>query len=90
MTLEYLNNPIRKLNSWMYLVMCESTKKFLQHQVKPSNKNMKEKKRKEKKRGVIRQEVKAKEYTIPMECVYIEKVSGKNVTDRPVANSLRS
>ena len=32
----------------------------------------------------IRQEVKAKEYNIPMKCVYIGKVSGKNVTERPL------
>jgi DNA invertase Pin-like site-specific DNA recombinase len=37
-----------------------------------------------KEQNTIRQEVKAKEYTIPRECVYIEKVSGKNVTERPV------
>ncbi|GEP65201.1 hypothetical protein CBE01nite_29690 [Clostridium beijerinckii] len=36
----------------------------------------------------IRQEVKAKEYNIPKEQVFIEKVSGKNVTDRPVLNNL--
>ena len=37
-----------------------------------------------KEQNTIRQEVKAKEYNIPRECVYIEKVSGKNVTERPV------
>lgn len=36
----------------------------------------------------IRQEVKAKEYNIPKEQVFIEKVSGKNVIDRPVLNNL--
>ena len=41
-----------------------------------------------KEQNTIRQEVKAKEYNIPMECVYIEKVSGKNVTDRPVLTNL--
>lgn len=34
--------------------------------------------------NTIRQEAKAKEYNIPIGNVYIEKVSGKNVTDRPV------
>jgi len=38
----------------------------------------------------IKQEVKAKENNIPIECVYIEKVSGKNITDRPVLNNLMS
>lgn len=38
----------------------------------------------------IRQEVKAKEFNIPKECVYIEKVSGKNVTDRPVLTNMMS
>ena len=37
---------------------------------------------------MIRQEIKAKEYNIPMECVYIEQLRGKNVTDRPVLNNL--
>ena len=41
-----------------------------------------------KEQNTIRQEVKAKEYNIPMECVYIEKVSGKNVTDRPVLTNM--
>lgn len=36
----------------------------------------------------IRQEVKAKEHNIPTEHVYIEKVSGKNITDRPVLKNL--
>lgn len=36
----------------------------------------------------IRQEVKAKEFNIPKEQVFIEKVSGKNITDRPVLNNL--
>lgn len=38
--------------------------------------------------NTIRQEVKAKEYNIPKEQVFIEKVSGKNVIDRPVLNNL--
>jgi DNA invertase Pin-like site-specific DNA recombinase len=38
--------------------------------------------------NTIRQEVKAKEYNIPIENVYIEKASGKNVTDRPVLTNL--
>jgi len=38
----------------------------------------------------IRQEVKAKEHNIPIQCVYIEKASGKNVKDRPVLNNLMS
>jgi omega-amidase len=41
-----------------------------------------------KEQNTIRQEVKAKEYNIPMECVYIEKVSGKNVTARPILNNM--
>lgn len=41
-----------------------------------------------KEQNTIRQEVKAREYNIPMECVYIEKVSGKNVTNRPVLTNL--
>jgi DNA invertase Pin-like site-specific DNA recombinase len=41
-----------------------------------------------KEQNTIRQEVKAKEYNIPRECVYIEKVSGKNVTERPVLTNL--
>jgi len=38
--------------------------------------------------NTIRQEVKAKEYSIPTENVYIEEVSSKNVTHRPVLNNL--
>ena len=38
----------------------------------------------------IRQEVKAKENNIPTENVYMEKVSGKSVIDRPVLNNLMS
>lgn len=38
----------------------------------------------------IRQEVKAKEYSMPIENVYIEKASGKNITERPVLNNLMS
>lgn len=38
--------------------------------------------------NTIRQEIKAKEFNIPLENVYIEKVSGKNVTDRPVLNNM--
>ena len=41
-----------------------------------------------KEQNTIRQEVKAREYNMPIECVYIEKVSGKNVTDRPVLTNL--
>jgi DNA invertase Pin-like site-specific DNA recombinase len=41
-----------------------------------------------KEQNTIRQEVKAKEHNVPIECVYIEKVSGKNVTDRPVLFNL--
>lgn len=41
-----------------------------------------------KEQNTIRQEVKAKEHNIPLENVYIEKASGKNVTDRPVLNNL--
>lgn len=41
-----------------------------------------------KEQNTIRQEVKAKENNIPIECVYMEKVSGKNVTDRPILNKL--
>jgi DNA invertase Pin-like site-specific DNA recombinase len=37
-----------------------------------------------KEQNTIRQEVKAKEHNVPIKNVYIEKVSGKNVTDRPV------
>ena len=38
----------------------------------------------------IRQEVKAKENNIPIENVYMEKVSGKSIVDRPVLNNLMS
>lgn len=38
--------------------------------------------------NTIRQEVKAKEFNIPTECVFIEKVSGKNVTERPVLSNM--
>ncbi|WP_461207836.1 recombinase family protein [Clostridium sp. DL1XJH146] len=38
--------------------------------------------------NTIRQEVKAKEHNIPLENVYIEKVSGKNLIDRPVLNNM--
>lgn len=38
--------------------------------------------------NTIRQEVKAKENDIPVNNVFIEKASGKNVTDRPVLNNL--
>lgn len=38
--------------------------------------------------NTVRQEVKAQEHNIPLENVYIEKVSGKNVTDRPVLQSM--
>ncbi|MGH4120276.1 recombinase family protein [Clostridium sp.] len=41
-----------------------------------------------KEQNTIRQEVKAKEYHVPLDHVYIEKVSGKNVTDRPVLNNM--
>lgn len=41
-----------------------------------------------KEQNTIRQEVKAKEHNMPLENVYIEKASGKNVTDRPVLNNL--
>ena len=38
--------------------------------------------------NTIRQEVKAKEHSIPIENVFIEMASGKNVTDRPVLERL--
>jgi DNA invertase Pin-like site-specific DNA recombinase len=41
-----------------------------------------------KEQNTIRQEVKAKEHSIPTENVYIEKASGKNIADRPVLNNL--
>lgn len=36
----------------------------------------------------MRQEVKAAEHNIPLENVYMEKASGKNVTDRPVLKAM--
>ena len=41
-----------------------------------------------KEQNTIRQEVKAKEHNVPLDHVYIEKVSGKNVTDRPVLTNM--
>lgn len=41
-----------------------------------------------KEQNTVRQEVKAKEHNIPIANVYIEKASGKNVTDRPVLKEL--
>jgi DNA invertase Pin-like site-specific DNA recombinase len=41
-----------------------------------------------KEQNTIRQEVKAKEHNIPIENVYIERVSGKNILDRPVLRNL--
>jgi len=41
-----------------------------------------------KEQNTIRQEVKAKEHNVPVENVYLEKVSGKNVTDRPVLTNM--
>ncbi|MGK0468762.1 recombinase family protein [Clostridium sp.] len=41
-----------------------------------------------KEQNTIRQEVKAKENDVPLDHVYIEKVSGKNVTDRPVLSNM--
>ena len=38
----------------------------------------------------IRQEVKANENNIPIENVYMEKVSGKSIVDRPVLNNMMS
>lgn len=43
-----------------------------------------------KEQNTIRQEVKAKEYNIPLENVFIEKASGKNIKDRPVLNNMMS
>lgn len=43
-----------------------------------------------KEQNTIRQEVKAKEHNIPKEQVFVEKVSGKNVTDRPVLTNMMS
>lgn len=39
-----------------------------------------------KEQNTIRQEVKEKKYNISRECVYIEKASGKNVTERILTN----
>lgn len=41
-----------------------------------------------KEQNTIRQEIKAQEHNIPIANVYIERASGKNVTDRPVLNEL--
>lgn len=41
-----------------------------------------------KEQNTVRQEIKAKEFNIPIENVYIEKASGKNILDRPVLNNL--
>lgn len=41
-----------------------------------------------KEQNTVRQEVKAKEHNIPIANVYIEKASGKNVTDRPILKEL--
>lgn len=41
-----------------------------------------------KEQNTIRQEIKAKEHNIPLENVYIEKASGKNISNRPVLNNL--
>jgi DNA invertase Pin-like site-specific DNA recombinase len=38
--------------------------------------------------NTIRQETKAKDHNIPVQNVYIEKVSGKNISDRPVLNNM--
>jgi hypothetical protein len=38
--------------------------------------------------NTIRQEVKAKEYNIPIKNVRIEKASGKSISDRPILNEL--
>ena len=43
-----------------------------------------------KEQNTMRQEVKAKEYNIPTENVFMEKVSGKSIVDRPVLNNLMS
>lgn len=43
-----------------------------------------------KEQNTVRQELKAKEHNIPLANVYIEKASGKNVTDRPVLNNMIS
>jgi len=41
-----------------------------------------------KEQNTIRQEIKAKENNIPIENVYIEKASGKNIAERPVLKNL--
>lgn len=41
-----------------------------------------------KEQNTIRQEVKAIEHNIPIECIYIEKVSAKKTTNRPVLTNL--
>lgn len=41
-----------------------------------------------KEQNTIRQELKAQEHNIPIENVYIEKASGKNITDRPILSAL--
>lgn len=38
--------------------------------------------------NIIRQEVKAKEMNLPKNHIFIEKISGKNTTDRPALNNL--
>jgi len=38
--------------------------------------------------NTVRQEVKAKEHDIPIDNVRVERASGKNVTDRPILESL--
>lgn len=38
--------------------------------------------------NTIRQEVKAKEMNLPKDHIFIEKISGKNTTDRPALNNL--
>jgi DNA invertase Pin-like site-specific DNA recombinase len=43
-----------------------------------------------KEQNTVRQELKAIEYNIPVHKVYIEKASGKNLTNRPVLNNLLS
>lgn len=41
-----------------------------------------------KEQNTVRQEVKAAEHSIPIENVFIERASGKNITERPVLNNL--
>lgn len=41
-----------------------------------------------KEQNTVRQEIKAKENNIPIENVYIEKASGKNIFERPVLKNL--